>query len=541
MDTGLLATHLRQQGGGPVVDVDAIRQLQRKTEYKPVDVTSIGKGLLLSKGVIEQAQQAVKNDPPVVYQPHAFSETETVHKQTFTDAMPARTGDLVDPLPAVQSLISNEPGWTSTAKTGSVLAPKAKEQESAPQTVLNLSFTSGSGWSGSSAPDIEPVAAAAVTQEDESGASESVNDDAPDEESSSAASGNLYSQIMGRRSEVIQANGGKEYWAGEGFGSVEKNAQAMAKSLEEKGVTDLSQLSVREEPVMEDGQFEKMDNGTWIRVWQEEFGDGFRTERERVTDPALVEQLEAKAPPAKDVPAWVRRGNDPGPVRVNMTYDTGEKQQVLINQETGEAVEGVENFQGRDGLFRVGYTTAGKDMVHWVIAMQPIQSEDGSTSYAPVPLQIPQSTSDLGKIGMALNFASLIPGVAPFALGATAAIQASQGNWLMAALAGAGAYGSYLAGSANAAANSVVDSLASGNLDAARAAAAGRSSSLATASNIKTGVGAFNAARAASKGDALGAVEAGAGTYAGWSGAEPGWTSAASATSNAANLIKKLR
>ena len=173
----------------------------------------------------------------------------------------------------------------------------------------------------------------------------------------------LYNQIVG------QGTMGK--WTGEGFGSAEANAKAIAENLAASGITDLSQIAQKE-----------------------------------ITTPASSYETEQGT---VEVPASSQT------VLVNSV--TG---QPLVNdyaeRATGNAFSGTYTGEGNTA-YRVGFDAQGKPIVYTTGA----------------------SSSDTGDLQMLLAAASFIPGVAPFAQAANAAISAGQGNWTGAALGALGA------------------------------------------------------------------------------------------------------
>lgn len=106
-------------------------------------------------------------------------------------------------------------------------------------------------------------------------------------------------------------------------------------------------------------------------------------------------------------------------------------QQVYVNKDTGEEIK-PDYDRARGNIF--GGTFAG----------------EGNTGYGvqfdakgnPVFFTNQQSSSNLGDIAPLLTIASFIPGVAPFAMAANAAIAASQGDYL-GAIAGAAGLGGF--------------------------------------------------------------------------------------------------
>lgn len=287
----------------------------------------------------------------------------------------------------------------------------------------------------------------------------------------------LYSQLNGLHN-TVASNLGKEYWSGEGHGSIYKNMQAFTTSLLNNGVTDLKQLTMGDVPAVETGKF-VAQNGGWALETRGQKASGepgdMEIQYKPVTDPKVLNQLQ----------------NSDSPV-VYLDYDTGKTQKHLINKDTGEAVG---KAVGDGNTFRVGSTAAGKGMVYYNVAMQPrTDPATGQTSYIPVPVQQYKDTSSVRDIAPVLAMASFVPGVAPFAMAANAALAASQGNWTGALLSGIGA----------------VPGLS---------AAAGMPLAAETAKTIAGVSSGLRVANALSKGDYLGAIT-GAGNLVG----AGGWT-----------------
>jgi hypothetical protein len=171
----------------------------------------------------------------------------------------------------------------------------------------------------------------------------------------------------------ILAQGTTSKWTGEGFGSAEANAEAMAKNLVASGVTDISQVG-----------------------------------QETVTIPGYTYQTEA--------------GEESVPDRTET---------VLVNKVTGEKL--ISDYDRASGSAWSGtFTGEGNTAFRTVFDAQG----------RPIFFTTGASSSDVGDYAPLLAIASFIPGVAPFAMAANAAIAIDQGDVLggLASLAGIGGF-----------------------------------------------------------------------------------------------------
>jgi hypothetical protein len=261
-----------------------------------------------------------------------------------------------------------------------------------------------------------------------------------------------------------------------------------------------------------------------------------------------------------------------GPVYAEgaVSLDTGKQTGNLINRHTGEIVSAKHHGETLDEGFGISHTAAGKGKTNFMLFPVPVQGPDGQTTYQFVPGTTNTATG-LNKFmqdwGPALGVASMflgMPGVAAgmgtagtvaqVGLGTLNAANAfNQGNVLggIASLAGAGGVGAanlgasastmntikniglaaqagqaiqnkdvlglagaglgYLGGQVNSGANDVVNNLAGGNLDAARAAAAARNSDLSLLNTLRTGTQAYGAIDAFRRNDPLAGLSLGLG------------------------------
>jgi len=244
-----------------------------------------------------------------------------------------------------------------------------------------------------------------------------------------AAQNALASQILGQKL--------TDKWSGQGFGSAEANAKDMARILSGIGITDIKQFgefNKTEKMPVTTGHYETRNvldeygNTTgqtqnvfvegsgepgYFKTVQEshEAGDGYSTSEYSVFVPLTAAEKEK-----------VKNGV--------LEIDTGQK--VYGNKETKQEVPNT--YSERQTGNAWGGTFAGEGNTGYRVQFGP----DGT----PYFYTTGASSSDLGKLAPILAIAQFIPGVAPFAMAANAAIAISQGDVLggLASLAGAGGF-----------------------------------------------------------------------------------------------------
>jgi hypothetical protein len=104
----------------------------------------------------------------------------------------------------------------------------------------------------------------------------------------------------------------------------------------------------------------------------------------------------------------------------------------IINKDTGERLRS--NYSERTQGPMWSGTFKGDGNTGYGVQFDP-------TTGTPVFFTRGASSADLGPLSAILSVASFIPGVAPFAMAANAALAASQGNWMGALTSGLGAFG----------------------------------------------------------------------------------------------------
>ena len=228
-------------------------------------------------------------------------------------------------------------------------------------------------------------------------------------------------------------------WSGEGYGSAEKNAADMARILSGIGITDIKQFGKvdKYEPVEKIGQTLNgqpvQGSGSDLYI-METVGSGDDAYYARRN---LSPEEAEKVKPVYGVQSGIDEYNAPTYQPVNATNVTtkdgrlvGVTGQTFGNKQTGQAVPNTYTERQTGDFF--GGTYEGK----------------GNTGYGvqfdaqgnPVFYTQGASSSDVGSLAPFLTLASFVPGLAPFAMAANAAIAAKQGNVLGAitSLAGAG-------------------------------------------------------------------------------------------------------
>lgn len=221
----------------------------------------------------------------------------------------------------------------------------------------------------------------------------------------------------------ILAQGTTSKWTGAGYGSPEANAKAMAEQLVANGVTDINQVAKIDQKVDESvtPKYEYTNTG-------QVDGDG-----QPVTTATLVGYVD-------------KNGNevDPALVKVEQIYDwdgggytsyvapIGTKS-VIGNKDTGKAL--INAYGERGG---VGDAWSGTYVGKGNTAYRTTFDAQGR----PIFYTTGASSSDVGDLAPLLAIAQFIPGVAPFAMAANAAIAIDNGDVLggLASMAGLGGY-----------------------------------------------------------------------------------------------------
>jgi len=216
-------------------------------------------------------------------------------------------------------------------------------------------------------------------------------------------------------------------WTGEGFGSAQANANFMAKLLDNAGITNINQFG--QTPVytpvetigytLNGTPVHKLSNSTDNTDWYYSNRDG---------DWVNINPKEAaNIKPVYGETAETESGTVAAP---------------LPDQSKVTMVNGVPSIQsGTNYINKVTGQVVGKDDLDWSgqNLWAGTYAGEGKTGYGVqfdaqgnpyFYTQYGGDTSDIGQIAPLLSMASLIPGVAPFAMGANALLAASQGNTL---------------------------------------------------------------------------------------------------------------
>jgi hypothetical protein len=246
-----------------------------------------------------------------------------------------------------------------------------------------------------------------------------------------AAAQRLYDELMGVTGRLPEEVRG-QLWRSEGFGSQEKNLQALVGDLQRKGVMSLSDLKVDARPIMEAANIQVDARGN-VRVFDQTSVEGGGEWRGASPEVAarikqapeyakLVEQAQAAAAEKSSRPAIgrdaVRERNQPTYAEGAVSLDTGKKTGSLINARTGEVIDDNKDNSPLEQGFFIGKTSAGKGKTHFNLFPVAQQLPDGSTSYQFIPGTEYRATGfnkfmqDFGPIIGVASLALGMPGVA---------------------------------------------------------------------------------------------------------------------------------
>ena len=210
-------------------------------------------------------------------------------------------------------------------------------------------------------------------------------------------------EAVGALSKQILGQGTTSQWSGQGHGSAEANAQDMARILDSIGITDIKQFGKIDKTVPLSSMGFTKQNGVWGTNYTDEDGN---TSFNPIDQSQIVK----------------KNGEE--------FYKTGET--YFGNKVTGQAVPNT--YSERQTGNAWGGTFAGKGNTGYRVQFDEQGNPYFYTTHA--------SSSDLAKIAPILAIAQFVPGLAPFAMAANAAIAASQGN-VLGAIAGAAGLGGY--------------------------------------------------------------------------------------------------
>ena len=223
----------------------------------------------------------------------------------------------------------------------------------------------------------------------------------------------------------ILAQGTTSKWTGEGFGSAEANAEAMAKQLVANGVTDINQVG-------------KIDKQVDVAV----------TPKYTYTDSGQVDQDGVPIMTSTLVGYVDKDGKavDPALVKAEQVYDGGDSGtstttyvapigtvSVVGNKATGKEL--INDYGERGG---VGDAWSGTYAGKGNTAFRTTFDASGK----PIFYTTGASSSDVADYAPILAMAQFIPGLAPFAMAINAAIAIDSGDTLggLASLAGLGGF-----------------------------------------------------------------------------------------------------
>jgi hypothetical protein len=221
----------------------------------------------------------------------------------------------------------------------------------------------------------------------------------------------------------ILAQGTTSKWSGAGYGSPEANAKAMAEQLVANGVTDINQVAKIDQKVDESvtPKYEYTDTGQVDGDGQPVMTAtlvGYVDKNGNAVDPALVK--------AEQIYDWDGGGY------TSYVAPIGTKS-VIGNKDTGKAL--INAYGERGG---VGDAWSGTYVGKGNTAYRTTFDAQGR----PIFYTTGASSSDVGDLAPLLAIAQFIPGVAPFAMAANAAIAIDNGDVLggLASMAGLGGY-----------------------------------------------------------------------------------------------------
>jgi hypothetical protein len=280
---------------------------------------------------------------------------------------------------------------------------------------------------------------------------------------------NIYNQLKAQQTALGTdklMQGGALRGGDGGFGSVDAVTMDMAKNLAASGVTDIKQVGqgayyVRQpvqEKMLYDGQTVEKQGDKYVipqyavngetganevtgykEVPTDKVTKGYVTYAETedgggVYRPLTEEELKTLSfanPLDKNLTfadnARSVLGNTGGMPTIKVKSGEG-----IINKDTGERLKS--NYSERTQGPMWSGTFKGDGNTGYGVQFDPATG-------TPVFFTRGASSANLGPLSMALGIASFIPGVAPFAMAANAALSASQGNWLGALSSGLGALG----------------------------------------------------------------------------------------------------
>ena len=285
---------------------------------------------------------------------------------------------------------------------------------------------------------------------------------------------NIFNQLKAQQTalgtdKIMQ--GGAINGKDKGFGSVDAVTMDMAKNLAASGITDIKQVGqgmsyayvpASVQYVTKNGVSVGEKDGKYFTSIPDP-SDSEKFIQKEVDPSTVIKQIGAMASqPSGNSSEYGNSMEDvftPLSEEQLKTVKTDDKGNITFKAETGKGIINLDtgqrlasNYSERtqgpmwSGTFR-GPGNTGYGVQFDEKTGTPVFFTRGATS------------DDLGPLTTLLSFASFIPGVAPFAMAANAALAASQGNWLgalssgLGAFGGAGGFGNMLGASADTIAN----------------------------------------------------------------------------------------
>jgi len=236
---------------------------------------------------------------------------------------------------------------------------------------------------------------------------------------------NISNAAVDKVTQQILAQGTTSKWTGEGFGSAEANARAMAEQLVANGVTDINQV----------GKVDKKVDVAVTPQYEYNYTGQVDQDGQPIMTATVVGYVDqnGKAVDASLVKAeQIYEGGDSGTSSTAYVAPIGTVS-VLGNKATGK--EFINDYGERGG---VGDAWSGTYAGKGNTAFRTTFDANGK----PIFYTTGASSSDVGDYAPILAIAQFIPGLAPFAMAANAAIAIDNGDVLggLASMAGLGGY-----------------------------------------------------------------------------------------------------
>jgi len=239
------------------------------------------------------------------------------------------------------------------------------------------------------------------------------------------AAENLYREIAGITSRLGQYDPkiANQLWSSEGFGSRDKNMQAMVGDLQRYGVTSLSDLQVVPRDITKQTAFELRPDGS-VYVTRKTGKEQYSTKPATPEELAAIEKTPEYAAALDQRASWKAPIGGKGserqmpPIQFEAGLPTGKQTGSLINARTGQVIDDNKDNSPLESGFSIGQTKAGKGKTAFNLYPVQTQGPDGTTQYNFIPGTEYRATGlrkvmqDYGPLlGMASMFLG-IPGVA---------------------------------------------------------------------------------------------------------------------------------